>query len=117
MTRGTAWFFDKLEMLMAVGYEFRNPHEWNWMPVGAFIYRKPNKKYIMEEIKKSLSEEQDQSTFVTAGLSGLEGVGSGSQVVDKGRSPPRSDSVKSRAAWIDEAMAVVRDMAVWRAAQ
>lgn len=62
--------FDKLEILMALGYT-RHIHDgWNWAPVGAFIYRHPNREYIIAEIKESLSKMQDESTFVTSGLFG-----------------------------------------------
>ena len=50
--------FDKLEILMALGYERHRHYDWNWAPVGAFIYRHSNREHIMGEIKESLSKMQ-----------------------------------------------------------
>ena len=62
--------FDKLEILMALGYERHRHHDWDRPPVGAFIYRHPNREHIIREIKESLSKMQNESAFVTSDLFG-----------------------------------------------
>ena len=62
--------FDKLEILMALGYERHRRHDWDRPPVGAFIYRHSNREHIIREIKESLSKMQNESAFVTSDLFG-----------------------------------------------
>ena len=62
--------FDKLEILMALGYERHRRDDWDRPPVGAFIHRSSNRKHIMGEIKESLSKMQNESAFVTSDLFG-----------------------------------------------
>ena len=66
---GYSLVFDKLEILMALGYERHRSQDWSWAPVGAFIYRHPNRAHVMGELKESLSKMQNDSPFVTADLS------------------------------------------------
>ena len=55
---------------MALGYERHRHHDWDRPPVGAFIYRHPNREHIIREIKESLSKMQNESAFVTSDLFG-----------------------------------------------
>ena len=62
--------FDKLEILIALGYERRRHDDWDRPPVGAFIYRHSNRAHIMSEIKESLWKMKKGSAFVTSDLFG-----------------------------------------------
>ena len=64
--------FDKLEILMALGYAHHKGESagWYWAPPGAFGYRSANRGPILQEIGKSLSKEQGESPFVTCGIFG-----------------------------------------------
>ena len=70
--------FDKLEILMALSYA-HHKRNWSfdmqssdlyWVPPGAFVYRFKNRNSILQEIRESLSTKQDESPFVTCGISG-----------------------------------------------
>ena len=60
--------FDKLEILMALGYAYRGFS--GWVPQGAFVYRNENRNRILQEIEKSLSELTNESPFVRSGIFG-----------------------------------------------
>jgi hypothetical protein len=64
--------FDKLEMLMALGYAHhaKRTNEWYWAPPGAFGYRTQNRDRFMQEIEVSISKEKGQSPFVISGIFG-----------------------------------------------
>ena len=65
--------FDKLETLIALSYAFRTPEteeQGRWVPMGAFGYRYGNRKSVLQEIEKSLSELNDESPFVRSGIFG-----------------------------------------------
>ena len=62
--------FDKLEILVALGYARRRHDDGDLPPVGAFTYRHSNRSRIMNEIKESLSQMQNESSFVTSDLFG-----------------------------------------------
>ena len=65
---GYTLFFDKLEMLIALGGAYRESS--NWAPMGAFIYRDENRNRILQEIEESIVEFQEQSPFVRSGIFG-----------------------------------------------
>ena len=58
--------FDKLELLMSLN----NAYHKLWVPPGAFGYRHENNNRIFQQIRESLSTEQDESPFVTCGIFG-----------------------------------------------
>ena len=58
--------FDKLELLMSLNNAYHN----DWVPPGAFGYRRENNNQIFQQIRESLSTEQDESPFVTCGIFG-----------------------------------------------
>ncbi len=60
--------FDKLEILIALGYAYRE--RLNWVPRGVFIYRDENRHRVLQEIKESTSALQEQSPFVKSGIFG-----------------------------------------------
>lgn len=66
--------FDKLEMLSALSYAFHMPEterEWGeWVPMGAFGYRHASRNRVIQEIKESISESNEQSPFVKSGIFG-----------------------------------------------
>ena len=63
--------FDKLEMLMALACACRTgPAGVYCAPLGAFSYRKENKNRIMQEIQKSLDENESNSPFVKCNIFG-----------------------------------------------
>ena len=61
--------FDKLEILLALGYVHVEPEQ-GWAPVGAFCHRHKNRKRIEQEIEASLSRTGNESPFVTCGIFG-----------------------------------------------
>ena len=62
--------FDKLEMLIALSYAHHRFLDWDWVPPGAFLYRPQNRKRIIQEIKESISREQEESPFTKSGIFG-----------------------------------------------
>ena len=60
--------FDKLEILLALGYLDRLDD--CWPPIGAFGYREDNRDRIMREIQESLSTRGKDSPFVKCGIFG-----------------------------------------------
>lgn len=64
--------FDKLEILMALGYAHhaKRTKDWYWAPSGAFGYRTENRDRIWQEIQQSISSNGDQSPFVRSGIFG-----------------------------------------------
>ena len=67
--RRYTFVFDKLEMLLALGYIHAAP-DIGWAPIGAFCYRDENRNRIVEEIEESLSSRQNDSPFVKCGIFG-----------------------------------------------
>ena len=65
-----SFIFDKLEILIALGFGYRNKHQEYWVPPGAFFYRGKNREHILAEIKESVSQTQDISPFVQCGIFG-----------------------------------------------
>ena len=61
-------FFDKLEILIALGCAYRESSD--WAPMGAFGYREENRSRTLQEIEKSISTLQEQSPFVSSGIFG-----------------------------------------------
>jgi hypothetical protein len=61
--------FDKLEVLMALGYAHHATGSY-WIPVGAFGYRRDNYNRILKEIEESISKDGDQSLYVCCGIFG-----------------------------------------------
>jgi hypothetical protein len=64
--------FDKLEMLMSLGYAHhaKRTKEWYWAPLGAFGYRTQNRDRLLREIEESVSKDKGQSPFVKSGIFG-----------------------------------------------
>lgn len=60
--------FDKLEILIALGYGYRR--SFRWVPQGTFVYRHENRNRILQEIEKSLSELTNESPYVRSGIFG-----------------------------------------------
>ena len=60
--------FDKLEILLALGYLHRLGD--HWPPIGAFGYRWGNRERILREIEESLSTRGDDSPFVACAIFG-----------------------------------------------
>ena len=65
-----SFIFDKLEILIALGFGYRNKHQEYWVPLGAFFRREKNEKRILAEIKESISQSHDISPFVQCGIFG-----------------------------------------------
>ena len=65
-----SFIFDKLEILIALGFGYRNKHQEYWVPLGAFYHRKENEECILAEITESVSQKQDRSPFVQCGIFG-----------------------------------------------
>lgn len=64
--------FDKLEMLMSLGYAHhaKRTKEWYWTPPGAFGYRSQNRDRFLQEIEESIAKDKGQSSFVKSGIFG-----------------------------------------------
>lgn len=64
--------FDKLEVMMALGYAHhaKRTKDWYWVPPGAFGYRSENRERVLLEIEQSLSGKGRDSPFVTSGIFG-----------------------------------------------
>ncbi|MDP3673311.1 MAG: SIR2 family protein [Telluria sp.] len=68
--------FDKLELLMALGFGNRSDRspEWYWVPVGAFSYRRDNQNRLLKEIEDSISGAGNESPYVVSRLFGTTAV-------------------------------------------
>ncbi len=64
------FIFDKLELMMALGYAYHVKQDFYWAPAGAFMYRAENRSQILQEIQQSISSRGDQSPFVGSGIFG-----------------------------------------------
>lgn len=66
------YLFDKLEMLIALGYaqHAKRTKDWYWAPPGAFGYRGQNRDRFLQELDESISREQEQSVYVRSGIFG-----------------------------------------------
>lgn len=66
------YVFDKLEMLMALGYaqHAKRANDWYWAPPGAFGYRSQNRDRILQEMDESISKEKERSSYVQSGIFG-----------------------------------------------
>jgi hypothetical protein len=64
--------FDKLEILIALGYahQAKRTEGRYWAPLGAFGYRRENFAHIRQDIDKSISRLEDQSPYVQSGIFG-----------------------------------------------
>ncbi len=64
--------FDKLEVLMALGYAHhaKRTKDWYWAPPGAFGYRRQNRDRVLQEIEESISKLKGESPFVKSGIFG-----------------------------------------------
>lgn len=76
--------FDKLEILMALGYGHHSTQspEWYWVPPGAFGYRNDNLTHVLKEIGDSLAKLGDDSPYVTCKLFGNSVVECGKTLED-----------------------------------
>ncbi len=66
------YVFDKLEILMALGYAHhaKQANDWYWAPLGAFGYRGQNRDRFLLEMKESITREKVQSAYVQSGIFG-----------------------------------------------
>ena len=66
------YVFDKLEILMALGYAYYQKREkdWYWVPLGCYGYRGDNRDRVMQELRGSLQSLGDQSPYVRSGIFG-----------------------------------------------
>jgi hypothetical protein len=66
------YLFDKLEMLMALGYAHhtKRTKEWYWAPPGAFGYRGQSRDRFLQELESSITREKEQSEYVRSGIFG-----------------------------------------------
>lgn len=66
------YVFDKLEMLMALGYAHhaKRTKDWYWAPTGAFGYRCQNRERFLQEMDESISSEKERSLYVQSGIFG-----------------------------------------------
>lgn len=64
--------FDKLEMLMALGYAHhaKRTYDRYWAPPGAFCYRRENRERVLQEIEESMAKLKGESPFVKSGIFG-----------------------------------------------
>ena len=64
--------FDKLEILMALGYAHHSKRakEWYWAPPGAYGYRNENRERILKEIDESLAKDGGNSIYVISRIFG-----------------------------------------------
>ncbi len=64
--------FDKLEMLMSLGYAHhaKRTKDWYWAPPGAWGYRTQNRDRFLAEMDASISTEKGNSPFVRSGIFG-----------------------------------------------
>lgn len=64
--------FDKLEVLMAIGFAYHDKRAGDgyWVPLGAFGYRRENCNRVIAEIEESIAKDGDQSAYVTSGIFG-----------------------------------------------
>lgn len=64
--------FDKLEMLMSLGYghHAKRTKDWYWAPPGAWGYRRQNLHRFLTELDVSISTEKGNSPFVRSGIFG-----------------------------------------------
>lgn len=64
--------FDKLEILMALGFGHyaKRTKDWYWTPPGAYGYRSDNRTQVLQEIEQSISSMGDQSPFVISRIFG-----------------------------------------------
>lgn len=64
--------FDKLEMLMALGYAHhaKRAYDRYWVPPGAFGYRGENRERVLQEIEESMARLKGESPFVKSGIFG-----------------------------------------------
>ncbi|MGQ0511715.1 MAG: SIR2 family protein [Betaproteobacteria bacterium] len=66
------YVFDKLEMLMALGYAHhaKRTKDWYWVPPGAYGYRSQNSDRFLQEMDESISREKERSPYVQSGIFG-----------------------------------------------
>ena len=64
--------FDKLEILMALGYAYhaKRAKDWYWAPPGSYGYRHDSRERILTEIRGSLDDLGDKSPYVRSNIFG-----------------------------------------------
>jgi hypothetical protein len=64
--------FDKLEVLMALGFAFHSDRDpqWYFAPRGCWAYRNSNCDRVLAEINSSIETEGDSSAYVQSGIFG-----------------------------------------------
>ena len=66
-----AYTFDKLEMLISMGYHYKNRSWSDWFPLGGFVLRSSNRQSIIAELKESIERFGSESPFVSTGIFGV----------------------------------------------
>ena len=64
--------FTKMEMLLALGFGHHDSERWGgyWAPQGTYVYRREERRRILDEIQNSLTLLNDDSPFVQSGIFG-----------------------------------------------
>ena len=63
--------FTKMEIMMALGYTHHDAEpDWNWPPLGTSSYRREESRRFLDEIRDSLTGDDDDSYFVRCGIFG-----------------------------------------------
>ena len=65
-----SFVFDKLEIILSLGFAHLENDGRYWAPPGAFVHRRSNRERILAEIKDSIRTESDGSRFVASGIFG-----------------------------------------------
>lgn len=65
-----SFVFDKLEVLVAMGFVHLENNGGFWAPPGAFVIRRSNRRRILAEIRESIVADKDASQFVASGIFG-----------------------------------------------
>lgn len=67
-----SYAFDRLEVLMALGYNYNdnNSKDWYWVPLGCYAYNHDNRTRIFNEIRESISSQGNESIYIKSGIFG-----------------------------------------------
>lgn len=68
--RSYEYTFNKLEVLIALSFRHNDTNSPNYAPPGRFIYQKEQEKQILDEIRYSLNNYENDSPFVTSRIFG-----------------------------------------------
>ncbi|MCE5176298.1 MAG: SIR2 family protein [Caldisericales bacterium] len=68
--RSYEYTFNKFEILIALSFRYNDTNLPNYVPPGRFIYQKEQEKQILDEIRYSLNNYENDSPFVTSRIFG-----------------------------------------------